>query len=382
MRQTSLETIKYMWRNAKNRLFMVILTLLMLIYVFLFAPDFNQQFDVDMNSLENELVGNITQAQHAKEEGWLEPSIMTSTTTYHEQTQAYGRQRALYTTLKQGDIYRYLDNHFAGGEPQDEEIGVKSLFYSLFGIDPIYHKQQRYVNEVENLNFHIVHEITSLQQLHLFFLGAGPLILLTGLAFMISDVHTKDRNLPSQKLGIPLSWQKNLLSQSLAALSFVLGFYIAFFALFYLVNGVLHGFGSFTLPISTSLSTVGDFLLKSVPYILLLMFLFTRLNTLFSLWTKHPLITMTLLIFVIFSANIYIDSYTLAYHPFNFGLLPISYIHFGQIISGGHFLRPIIEGLDVYTSGLIVLGLTIIITELLVYLSSKKMTRQHFMVKG
>lgn len=384
--QTIEETVKYMWRNEKNRLFMGLMLILMLVYVLLFAPDFNRHQDLDVEDLEYEMVGNAVQAQSAKEKGFIVPSIMTGTTAYIEQKHEAGNQRLLYTTIKQGDIYRYLETK-AMMPPEDDEdevieTSVASLFYNLFGEDPLFLKMHRFINEVPNLNFHVVHEITSLQQLHLFLIGAGPLILLIGLIFMISDVHTKDFKLASQKLGIPMSWQNYLLVQSVAALGFVFLFYIFFFGLFFLFNGLLHGFGSFSYPIGFSQETIGWFLLRTIPYILLLLILFTRLNTLISLWTKQPIVTMAVLIFIVFFSSIYMDTYTGDVLSFNLGYLPTSYIDFGQIIIGNHSLRPIISGLTVYSSGLIILAITLLVTEILLYVTTKRLSRQKFIALG
>ena len=74
------------------------------------------------------------------------------------------------------------------------------------------------------------------------------------------------------------------------------------------------------------------------------------------------------------------DSMSFSEISFNLGLLPISYVSFGKIIAGQHYLRPISEGLSVYNSGLIVLGLTLVIVEISVFVSSKKITRQKFLV--
>lgn len=383
IRQTVEETVKYMWRNKKNRLFMGIMTALMLIYVILFAPDFNSHHDMDMEDLQYEMTGNAVQAQSAKEKGYIVPSIMTGTTAYIEQQHEFGQQRELFTTLRQGDIYRYLETVSSmDTEVQETDTTIASLFYDLFGEDPMFLKTSRYIEEVPNLNFHIVHEITSLQQFHLFLIGAGPLILLSGLIFMISDVHTKDLELSSQKLGIPLSWQNYLLVQSLAALGFVIVFYLFFFGLFYLLNGVLHGFGLLSFPIGFPQETIGWFLIRSIPYILLLFILFTRLNTLISLWTKQSIVTMAVLIFIVFFSSIYMDAYTGEALSFNLGYLPTSYIDFGKVITGNVALAPIASGLTVYTSGLIVLAGALILVELAVYLTSKRTTRQKFIALG
>lgn len=379
--QTVEETAKYMWRNQKNRLFMGIMLVLMIVYVVIFAPNFNSEYDVDIAELETEMIGNGVQADNAKANGLIAPSIMTQTTAYINQEYDYGNQREMLTTLRQGDIYRYLDLK-SMEEPPEAQTDISTLFYSLFGDDRMFLKSWAYRETVPNLNFHILHEITSLQQLHLFLIGAGPLILLSGLIFMISDVHTKDLTLSSQKSGVPLNWRGYLLVQSLTALGFVVSFYVFFFGLFYLVNGVLHGFGGLHYPISFPQETIGWFLLRTLPYIALLFFLFTRLNTLISLWSRQAIVSMAALIFIVFFSSIYLDGYAGDILPFNLGILPTSYINFGQVITGNHALVPAIPGLTVYTSGLVILGLTILGLEIVLFITSKRMTRQKFTVRG
>lgn len=76
------------------------------------------------------------------------------------------------------------------------------------------------------------------------------------------------------------------------------------------------------------------------------------------------------------------DAYTGETLSFNIGYLPISYIDFGKVITNRLSLMPIADGLTVYTSGLIVLAGTLIVTELTLYLTSKRMTRQKFIALG
>src|SRR5699024_8843059 len=141
------------------------------------------------------------------------------TTAYIEQLYQFGTERELYTTIKQGDLQRYLEIQDMN-PPQDRETSLSTMFYSIFGMEPLSLKSWAYREKIPELNFHIIHEITSLQQIHLFVIGAGPLILLSGLIFMISDVHTKDLSLSSQKSGVPLNWSSYLLVQAGTALGF------------------------------------------------------------------------------------------------------------------------------------------------------------------
>ena len=96
--QTVEETVKYMWRSQKNRLFMGLMLVFMVIYVLVFTPGFNSHHDLDVKSLEDEMTGNAVQAEHAKDNGLLsdndresldkkgvEVNIDSKTKTFEEQ---------------------------------------------------------------------------------------------------------------------------------------------------------------------------------------------------------------------------------------------------------------------------------------------------------
>ena len=82
---------------------------------------------------------------------------------------------------------------------------------------------------------------------------------------------------------------------------------------------------------------------------------------------------MTILLFVIFFSTIYMDASTGDLLPFDVRLLPLFYIDFGEVIRLGN---------TIYTRGLIVLGITFIVIEMVLWLTTKRVTRQRFTRKG
>src|SRR5699024_706851 len=205
-----------------------------------------------------------------------------------------------------------------------------------------------------------------------------PVLLLLGLVFLISDVHVKDRSLQTQKIGVPMSWQKYTFTQALTAFSFVGIFYLFLFGLFFLVNGLLYGFGSFDLPIGSydpnfemgflnqdnyQVESLGGFLLQTIPYLFLLGYLFTRLNTLLSLWTKQSVVTMVLGMFLILFQTLYYGSNSVELAKLDLSNFPQTYIDFGKVLTGRLEQHQLVAIPNLYTKGLIVLGITIFITE-------------------
>lgn len=399
MMQLITETVKYMWRSEKNRLFMVLTTTLVLIYSFFIVPKISGDNEVDIEMTEREMMGNVVQYEEALEEGLIIPNVLTGTTAYDQWRRESVAQRELLTALKQGDVKRYIDiSYRPSTETEKEASGLEQLVFNVFGyeLEQPYQveKNKVYHDEVEPLSFHIVHDRTSLQQIHLFLIGLGPVLLLLGLIFLISDVHIKDRSLQTQKIGVPMSWQKYSFIQAITAFGFVGLFYLFLFGLFFLVNGVLYGFGSFDLPIgyydpnfemgflnqdNYQVESLGLFLLQALPYLLLLGYLFTRLNTLLSLWTKQSVVTMVLGMFLILFQTLYYGRDSAELAEVDLSIFPQTYIDFGKVLTG-RLEQQLLEAIpNLYTKGLMVLGLTILITEGFIYGTSKIITRQKFM---
>ena len=399
MTQVITETVKYMWRSEKNRLFMTLTTALVLIYSLFIVPKISGDNEVDIEMMEREMTGNVIQFEESLEEGLIVPNVLTGTTAYDQWRREAVAQRELLTALKRGDVKRYIEIDYRPSTATEKEVsGLEQLVFNVFGyeLEQPYQteKNKVYYDEVDPLSFHIVHDRTSLQQIHLFLIGLGPVLLLLGLVFLISDVHIKDRSLQTQKIGVPMSWQKYSFTQALTAFGFVSLFYLFLFGLFFLVNGLLYGFGSFDLPIgyynpnfemgflnqdNYQVKSLGIFLVQAIPYLLLLGYLFTRLNTLLSLWTKQSVVTMVLGMFLILFQTLYYgrDFFELA--DVDLSIFPQTYIDFGKVLTGRLEQNQLAAIPNLYTKGLIVLGLTILFTEGFIYGSSKIITRQKFM---
>lgn len=397
MRQVIKETAKYMWRSEKNRLFMVLTTALVLLYTLLVVPRLSSENEINIDHLERDMAGNIVQFEESLDAGLIVPSALTGTTSYNQLRRQYVAQREVLTALQQGDVRRYIATSYRPDDDGNESEGVEQIASSIFGYEleePFQQqKNQIYINEVENLSFHTVHDRTSLQQMHLFLIGFGPILLLIGLIFLMSDVHVKDRSLETQKVGNPMSWQKYTWLQAVTALGFVATFYLFLLGLFVLVNGILHGFGSFDLPIgfyysgferglynlaNFQIQTIGWFVLRAAPYLALLGYLFARMNTLFSLWTKQSIVTMALGMFLVLFQFIYYGSDSTELLGMDIQNFPQTYFDFGKILTG-RFELQIAETIpNIFSQGLIVLGLSILFVEIFIYLTTKIITRQKF----
>lgn len=397
MKQVVKETSRYMWRNEKNRLFMGIATLAVLLYSFIIVPHISGENEINVAHLERDMNGNVIQFEQALEDGLIVPNSLTGTTAYHQLRREYVAQREVLTALKHGDVRRYIAASYRPAVNRTDFSAVEQLIFRLFGyeLEQAFQpqKNEAYLTEVEQLNFHVVHDRTSLQQISLFLIGLGPILLLIGLIFLISDVHVKDRLLETQKIGHPMPWHTYTWVQAMTAFGFVTVFFLGLALLFFIVQGLQYGFGTFTLPTGFyaadagvgvfnmekfQLRTIGELLLRALPYVILLGYLFTRINTLFSLWTKQTVVTMALGIFLVVFQFLYYGADTSELLGIPIKHYPQTYFDFGKVITGRLELQ-IGEAIpDLYSHGLLVLGSTIVIVELLLIVSSKKITRQQY----
>lgn len=397
MKQVVKETTKYMWRSEKNRLFMVITTALVLLYTLFVVPNLSSENEINIDHLERDMTGNVVQFEESLDAGLIVPGALTGTTAYNNLRREYVSQREVLTALQQGDVRRYIATSYRPDADGEASEGIEQIAGNIFGyaLEQPYQQQknQVYISEIEDLSFHTVHDRTSLQQIHLFLIGFGPILLLLGLIFLISDVHVKDRSLETQKVGNPINWQKYMWVQALTALGFVAVFYLFLMGLFVLVNGIQYGFGSFALPIgyyhsgyatglmnleNFQIQTIGWFMIRAFPYILLLGYLFARINTLFSLWTKQSVVTMALGMFLVLFQFIYYGSDSTELLGVDMTNFPQTYFDFGKVLTGRFELQVASTYTDLFSHGLLILGLTIVLIEGLIFVSSKKITRQKF----
>lgn len=385
IRQLITETFTYMWRNKKNRLVMLLCLGAILIHSLILSPNTPGHDEVDLVQLERQMESNRQTFEDQLGKGLTVPTFFTGTSAYEVARNEYVNQRELLTALNNGDVRRYLEIPYrpAAEESFEENAGSFSLmgyekesFFSSL-------KKGTYLNEIEPLTFHVVHERTSMQQLHLFLTGMGPYVLILLLLFMISDVITKDRSLRTQKAGVPINWFTYLFIQSVTALGFVVLFFAALSGIFFLVNGLQYGFGSVDLPVGAMgeaataytpppliTMAVGTFLLRTLPYLIVLLYGFTRLNSLFSLIFKHDIVSFIASVFVLMFPFLYYGADTTDLLGFDLSFYPQSYYHFGDVITG-------MNGMP-YTKGLIVLGVTVVIIELLNLLAAKIIKRQSY----
>lgn len=392
-----IETIKKLIRNSKTHVFMVFLFIGIALYSILILPN-NQPMDtVDLHSLDMDMQANKSIMEDRARAGKTEVNLFTGQSAYQNAKFNYERQRSFKSAIQSGDAKRVIQ---LGYIPEKLEKEIRE-FYLAHSEEPLKdlnfdqtNKHLRftsYLEELPNVDFHIIQEKTAWQQIHLFFLNWGPLILGASAIFLVSDVVTRERQEKTQRAGIPYNWKKQLFVQSLAAFSFVLLISILGLVAFWAINGVMFGFGnlSMKIPLYTystdfvtnqdvfGLMTIGTFIKKIFPYFFILTYLLIRLSTLFSLWFKHDVVVMLGSFFVLFFEKLYFDRRMQGIFGIPLGFFPQTYFDYGKVVAGEKSYLLNTDSITV-ARGLLVLGVMILLIEGGLWVTATFQTRQKF----
>lgn len=400
MRQTVFkETILQLIRNTKNRLAIALVFLAVIFYSFFMLPQ-QKSFDtIDYDKLEIDLFAHKGIMEDSIEKGNFRVNSFTGQSAYSQAKYNYDNQHALISAINNGDADRYI-SIISRYTPQFhvEDRMDSYMENSLYpGKDMTYDSMNfnnRITSYTDNdipLTFSIIQEKTSWQQLQIFFLEWGPLLLVALTLFIASDVFTESIKKRTQRIGVPLGWGQYLFIQSLAILSFVGLFFLAGGLFFFTLNGLLNGFGDLNWSVSQfnysdsyvtdttvyGLMQLKDFFIQTLPFMAILLYLFVRLSTLFSLLFRQEVVVFLAGIFTFLFERLYFSRTTRDLLGIDISYFPQTYFDFGKVING-HQNFLINTGTITVEKGLISLLVTIVAVEVILAFVIRLRSRQKF----
>ncbi|MGP6145999.1 hypothetical protein [Jeotgalibaca sp. A122] len=391
------ETWLHLLRNTKNRLTIVLVLVAILTYSAFFLPRLDGFNIIDLKQLEQSIVSNEGIMKSAIEDGNFDVNMFTGKSAYVDAKQKYENNRALLAAIENGDALRYRvltdvylpDFHY---EDMQDRYATNSLFpMKDFGYDLTNYGNRVGSYDTSELSFHVIQEKTAWQQIHLFMHEWGPAILVILTLFIGADVFVESIQKRTQRIGIPIDWGKYLLMQSLAIFSFVLIFFLVAGGIFFILNGLLFGFGSLQWQVPSftysddpilmleadGLIPISGFLLKTLPFLLMILYLFIRLTVLFSLVFRQSVIVFIAGIFTLLFEKLYFNRTTRDIFGIDISKFPQTYFDFGKVISGEkNFLLN--TGTIAVEQGLLILAITIVTVEILLAVMVSVRNRQRF----
>lgn len=391
------ETLKKLWRSSKTRIFFIFILVGITIYTTVVLPSLQPMDTEDMMRLELDMEANKSIMEDRAASGKTDVNEFTGQSAFQMAKDAYQRQRNFYTVIQTGDARRYIETPYVS-EKRSKEIRE---YYLANADEPLKdlsfdqtNRAQRlnsYLEEVPEINFHLIQEKTAWQQLHLFLLNWGPLILSVGTIFLVSDVVTRERQERTQKAGIPYPWRRYLFIQSLAAFTFVIGTIFVSLLAFWGMTGLMFGFGSTGLKVPHyaysfdyttnedvfGLMTIGSFLKQTAPFLFLITYLMIRLSAVFSLWFKNDMVVMAAGFFVVLFEKLYFDRRMQTLLGAPLGYFPQTYFDYGKVVAGEKNFLLNTDSISIQR-GLIVLAVTVLAVEIMLWFTASVQTRQKY----
>ena len=391
------ETWLHLIRNSKNRLTIVLVFIGIIFYSGFFLTKQSVYDTIDLDQLKMSVQSNKGIMETATEKGNFNINLFTGKSAYAEGKYKYENSRALLAAIENGDVGRYIE--LTSVYTPDFHFEEKNKYYnenSLYPMKDWAYDSANYRNRIGSydpdiLSFHVLQEKTSWQQIQLFLHNWGPTILIVLTLFIASDVFVLGVRKRTQHIGVPIGWGHYLFTQSLAILSFVLIFFAVAALLFFIVNGLLYGFGSVSWQVPLfnysedymmnpdvySLMSIGSFLVKAVPFLLMFLYLFIRLSALLSLLFRQEVVVFVAGLFVLLFEKLYFSRTTRDIFCIDISHFPQTYFDFGKVISGEKNFMLNTPTITV-NQGLIVITVTLIGVEVLLAIASYIRTRQKF----
>lgn len=393
---------KMMLHSKKNILFIMALIVIIFGFCFIILPTQITPDSFDSTQAKHNLEDLIIVQEGMKERGATGFRPMSGGAVYAQGEMESNIQSKLITSFDDGDYLRFLRFRLMDSSLYDDIIERNYSAPSQFRGMDINHAysqtQERYLGYFESelpITYQLIEQKTALQTIQNFLLSSAVLLIIFCAIYFSSDMLTKDRHYPSVLQGLPIAWYRLINLKSLVAFGYSLFIISGLFAIALLIVTLLNGFGSFNIPVVTTEITdepsyeggnphlgfntipMGLFLLLTFLFIPALIYLFIRINAIFSLLLKNTWIVLMLSSILLFSEFIYFSRTTRELFGVDISLFPQTYFDIGKIVTGEklYLLNHLTMS---YEKGWIVLIITILIIEIVLFIVSRIVSRRRF----
>lgn len=398
---------KMMFNSKKNILFIIALIAIILSYCFIILPTQITPDSFDSERAKNNLEDLEIVQKGMKKRGATGFMPMSGGAIYAQGEVEYNIQSKLITSFEDGDYLRFLRFRLNDSSLYNDIIERNFSAPSQFRGMDISHTytqaQERYLSYLNSdltITYQMIEQKTALQTIQNFLLSSAVLLILFCAIYFSSDVHTKDRQYQSVLQGLPVSWYRLINLKSFVAFGYSLLILAGLFALAVITLTLLNGFGSFDIPIITTEPndfdadeelyyghgnpylkydsiTMGKFLVLTIGFLPILIYLFIRLNAIFSLLFKNTWIVLMVSSILLFSEFIYFSRTTRELFGLDISNFPQTYFNIGKIVTGEKFYLLNLETMS-YNKGWLVLIITVLVVEVLLFITSRMISKRRF----
>ncbi len=398
------ETVKKTWRNKKLRLLLVLTVLMILVYLTLILPRTSTPAILDSTATEAQVENHYGTKENQLSSGMVQFTTFTGQDTFAVAKRDFEELSQLHYAIQDGDLERITALQNVGIPVAGSASGeVDSIFpmreTGEFALATYY--SRAYGTEIlntEQLSTHMLENKTAIQQLHRFVERYLPLFFLIVTVFIASEVLVSDRKHPTIKAGKPIDWRMYIWYQSIAVFM-ISGLYMLGTMIFYtLVNGLLFGFGPLKTEITKyqltehedsrinvfrgdnvyfELQNAWIYVGLSILFIAIMMYIIIRISMLLSLIFRQDMIVLVLGILLVTVTSIYLADGSEGIFGIDPWYLPQNYIEIGRVLMGEQNFVAFTDQFT-FTNGLITMGITLLVVEVLLLIASFIMNRQRF----
>ncbi|MHA6253276.1 ABC transporter permease subunit [Oceanobacillus sp. CAU 1775] len=394
---------KMIMRNRKNILFLITILGLILTYAFLIHPTMITPDSFNAEQMENDITNNKAIQQGMIARGGTGFGGMTgnayATNVYETRVQS-----AMVNAFHDENYDRFVQLRMKGfayeatNRTRDWWLIADAPYPGLDAArDGSLHslRYQALLDVDAPITYEMIEQKTALQTIVNFLMGTLAAFVIVCAIYFSSDMLSRDRQHPSLLQGMPIGWYSLINVKSLVTFMYSLLVIIGLFLLAYIVIGIQSGFGSLahSIPITIP-STEPDayfgyrfseydtistakFLGLALGIIPIIVYLFIRVNAIFSLLFKNSWIVLMVSTVLLFSERIYYSRTLTELFGIDISNLPQTYFDFGRVISGEKYYLVSLEAIT-YEKAIIVLLVTILIVEVLLFLMSRIITKRRF----
>ncbi|MEK4298790.1 hypothetical protein MKY30_05090 [Oceanobacillus sp. FSL W8-0428] len=398
---------KMMLRSKKNVLFIIALISLIVAYCFLILPNMETADSFDIEEKEAEMENLEAMRQGMIDRGGTGFNRMTGT-PYAQNTYEFQVKSRLVHAFKDQNFHRFVQLKM---KENDYDTRIASLDWNLIADAPYPSldmernieltklRYQGYLDADVSITYEMIEQKTALQTSVKFILDTTAAILLFCAIYFSSDMITRNKEHRSVLQGVPVGWYRLINVKSFVAFLYTLVILLGLFLLAMLLIAIQNGFGSFKLPVPITLPssqpddymgyrfsefdnmTIAKFLLLSLGIIPVLIYLFIRLNAIFSLLFKNPWIVIMVSTVLLFVERIYYSRTTTELFGIDLSYFPQTYFDFGRVISGEKYYLIHLESIT-YQQGIIVLLSSIVVLEIILFVISRAINKRKFYRKA
>lgn len=388
-----------MLKSRKNNIFIAFLCILLLVYCFIIQP--NQEaadsFDPELEKQDLELIAAQQEARLAR--GTTGFTQFTGISSFAMAEYNYRIHSRMVHSFEDGDFTRFLHllkyTHDSGFSSFHEDVQAEFAMSPFPGKDMAhYYNHTMFLYEAlleqdEVITYPMIEEKTAVQTLQNALLSPVTYLILFAAIYFSSDIVTRDRHYKTLLQGFPMPWYRQLNVKSYVSFTYTLAV-ICFLTIYGLgILTILNGFGIVHIPMPVvtvngnllpedyEFIVLSEFLLKAFSLMVILIYLFTRLNTVSSLLFKNQWIVLFISTIILFSERLYYSRSTRELFGIDVSNFPQTYFEFGNVVTGE---KIFLLNLDTVTfaKGITVLLITLLLIELMLFIVSKLINKRRF----